>query len=68
MSLTWCDAEAVATALRAAHPAVDPITVRFIDLERWPRRIAAFAAVAPDPEPEQLEDIQAEWYKLSGRR
>ena len=67
MSLGWSDTEGVAQALQTAHPDVDPITVRFIDLDTWSRRLAGFASDAPPPEPRQLEAIQALWYESIGR-
>ena len=59
--LTWDDAEDVAEALLAAHPAVDPLGVRFTDLHRW---ICALPGFEDDPSASsegKLERIQMAW-------
>jgi len=59
--LGWDDAEDVAEALCAAHPDVDPLTVRFTDLHRW---VCALPGFADDPgvsSEGKLEAIQMAW-------
>ncbi len=61
MRLTWDDAELIAERLAAAHPDVDPLTVRFTDLHAW---ICALPEYADDPKRSSegmLERIQMAW-------
>ena len=61
MTLTWEDAEDIAERLAAAHPDVDPLTVRFTDLHRW---VCALPEFADDPQASsegKLERIQMAW-------
>lgn len=61
MRFGWDDAEDLADALLAAHPDVDPLTVRFTDLHRWVCALPGFAD-APDASSEgKLERIQMAW-------
>ena len=61
MALMWEDAEDIAEKLAAAHPGVDPLTVRFTDLHRW---VCALPDFADDPKTSsegKLERIQMAW-------
>jgi FeS assembly protein IscX len=61
MTLRWDDAEDIGEALAAAHPDVDPLTVRFTDLHRW---VCALPGFADDPKASSegaLERIQMAW-------
>jgi len=61
MALRWEDAEDIAEQLAAAHPDVDPLTVRFTDLHRW---VCALPDFADDPKTSsegKLERIQTAW-------
>ena len=61
MALNWEDAEDIAEKLAAAHPGVDPLTVRFTDLHRW---VCALPDFADDPKASsegKLERIQMAW-------
>ena len=61
MALNWEDAEDIAEKLAAAHPGVDPLTVRFTDLHRW---VCALPDFADDPKTSsegKLERIQMAW-------
>ena len=61
MALRWEDAEDIAERLAAAHPDVDPLTVRFTDLHRW---VCALPDFADDPQASsegKLERIQMAW-------
>ena len=61
MTLRWDDAEDIGEALAAAHPDVDPLTVRFTDLHRW---VCALPGFADDPKASTegtLERIQMAW-------
>ena len=63
-TLRWDDAEDIAEALLAAHPDVDPLSVRFTDLHRW---IAELPAFEDDPKAStegKLERIQMLWVEL----
>jgi FeS assembly protein IscX len=60
-TLTWNDAEEIAERLAAAHPDVDPLTVRFTDLHRW---VCALPDFGDDPRASTeaaLERIQMAW-------
>lgn len=41
--LGWSDADEIGFALSEAHPAVDPLTVRFTDLHRLVTQLPDFA-------------------------
>jgi FeS assembly protein IscX len=61
MKLTWHDAEDLGIALKAAHPGVNPLTVRFTDLHRF---VCALPGFADDPKKSNepiLERIQMAW-------
>ncbi len=66
MALTWHDAEEIVEQLRAAHPDVDPLGVRFTDLHRWVTQLEGFG---DDPKASNegiLEAIQMAWVELAG--
>ncbi|UFP96554.1 Fe-S cluster assembly protein IscX [Gloeobacter morelensis] len=63
MKLTWQDSEEIALALLAAHPKVDPLTVRFIDLHRWVTGLADFGDDPKQSNEGILEAIQMAWYE-----
>ncbi len=59
--MRWTDVREIAMALADAHPAVDPLTVRFTDLHRWVLELDGF-----DDDPQRsgekiLEAIQQAW-------
>lgn len=59
--MRWTDVREIAIALADAHPAVDPLTVRFTDLHRWVLELDGF-----DDDPQRsgekiLEAIQQAW-------
>jgi len=59
--MKWTDTREIALALVAAHPDVDPLTVRFMDLHAW---ICALPGFADDPQrsgEKILEAIQMAW-------
>jgi len=61
MALMWEDVEDIAEKLAAAHPNVDPLSVRFTDLHRW---VCALRDFADDPKASsegKLERIQMAW-------
>jgi len=61
MALMWEDAEDIAEKLAAAHPNVDPLSVRFTDLHGW---VCALPDFADDPKASsegKLERIQMAW-------
>lgn len=61
MRLTWDDPEDLAEALVAAHPDVDPLTVRFTDLHRWVCELPGFADDPKASSEGKLERIQMAW-------
>ena len=61
MGLKWDDAEDVAIELAYEHAGVDPLTVRFTDLQRF---VVALAEFDDDPKASnegKLEAIQMAW-------
>ena len=59
--LSWTDADEIGYRLAAAHPAVDPLTVRFADLRAM---VLALDGLAGDPAASSegaLEAIQMAW-------
>src|SRR5438067_928137 len=69
MALRWEDAEDIAERLAAAHPDVDPLTVRFTDLHRW---VCALPDFADDPRRPARESSSASrwrgWTSRNRRR
>jgi len=60
-ALHWEDVEDIADALIAAHPDVDPLTVRFTDLHRWVCELPGFADDPKASSEGKLERIQMAW-------
>jgi FeS assembly protein IscX len=59
--MKWTDTREIAIALAAAHPDVDPLTLRFTDLHAWVCALPGFAD-APERSGEKiLEAIQMAW-------
>ncbi len=61
MGLKWTDVSDIAIELAQAHPEVDPLTVRFVDLHKWVTELPQF-----DDDPSRggervLEAIQQAW-------
>jgi len=61
MALSWQDAEEIALELLAAHPGVDPLTVRFTDLRAWVIALPDFADRPEKSNEGILESIQMAW-------
>lgn len=59
--IVWTDVQEIAIRLNDAHPAVDPLTVRFTDLHRWVTELPGFAADPKKSNEQILEAIQAAW-------
>jgi FeS assembly protein IscX len=57
----WPSARAIAIALDAAHPDVDPLAVRFTDLHRWVTELAGFSDDPKRSNEQILEAIQMTW-------
>ena len=63
MDLKWSDTEELAIRLVEAHPATDPLTVRFTDMHAW---IVALPEFKDDPKisnEKTLESIQMAWHE-----
>ena len=60
-TLSWDDAEDIADGLAAAHPEVDPLSVRFTDLHRWVIELPGFADDPQASTEGKLERIQMAW-------
>jgi FeS assembly protein IscX len=61
MALTWDDHEDIAERLAATHPDVDPLSLRFTDLQRWVTELPEFADDAKASTEGKLERIQMAW-------
>ena len=63
MDLKWSDTEELAIRLVEAHPATDPLTIRFTDLHAW---IVALPDFKDDPKKSNektLESIKMAWHE-----
>ena len=63
MDLKWSDIEELAIRLVEAHPATDPLTVRFTHMHAW---IIALPDFKDDPKKSNektLESIQMAWHE-----
>jgi len=61
--MNWIDVEDIGIALSEKFPAVDPLTVRFVDLRE---RVLALDGFTGDPHASneaKLEAIQMAWYE-----
>ena len=61
MGLKWTDSLEIAIALTAAHPDIDPRTVRFTDLYQWVLELEGFADDPAHSGEKILEAIQMAW-------
>ena len=59
--MKWTDSRDIAIALCEAHPAVDPLTIRFTDLHQWVCALPGFADEPNRSGEKILEAIQAMW-------
>lgn len=62
MKLTWTDTDEIALLLMEAHPGVDPLTVRFVDLHRWVTELPGFGDDPKASNEAMLENIQMAWH------
>ena len=60
-AMGWRDAEDIGIALSAAHPGVDPLTVRFTDLHRYVTELPGFGDDPKASNEKLLEAIQMAW-------
>ena len=61
MSLKWTDVQEIAIELDEAHPAVDPMTLNFVDLMDWVMALPDFDDEKDHCGEKILEAIQAAW-------
>ena len=64
MKLRWEDTEDIAEQLLAAHPEIDPLSVRFTDLHHWVTALAGFEDDSQASSEGKLEAIQMAWLDL----
>lgn len=58
----WLDVQRIAEELAAAHPRIDPLTVRFVALRELVRVLPGFAEQPGHPVNERiLEEVQQHW-------
>jgi FeS assembly protein IscX len=61
-SFGWLEVDRIGEALHIAHPRVDPLGVRFVELRRMVEALTNFKEVAGHPVNEKiLEAIQMAW-------
>jgi FeS assembly protein IscX len=63
MPLFWDDADEIAQALQAAHPDVDPLSLKFTTLHQWITELPDFADDPVKATEGRLEAIQMAWYE-----
>jgi len=61
--MLWTDFENIGIALADAHPAVDPLTVRFTELREWVLQLPGFSDDPTASNEGRLEAIQMAWYE-----
>jgi FeS assembly protein IscX len=62
-TLSWLDVDRIGEALHAAHPKIDPLTVRFTELRRMVEALPNFKEEPGHPVNEKiLEAIQMAWH------
>ena len=62
--LHWLDVDEIGERLHAAHPTVDPLTLRFTKLREMVLALPGFAPQAEHPVNEKiLETIQQRWHE-----
>ena len=59
--ITWRDTEDIAIALSEGRPDLDPLSVRFTDLQRWVTELPGFTDDAKGSNEKILEAIQMAW-------
>ena len=59
--MKWTDVNDIAIELCEAHPEVDPLSVRFIDLREWVMALEGFDDEAERCGEKILEAIQMAW-------
>lgn len=61
-SLGWLEIDRIAEELADAHPGVDPLSIKFVELRRLVEQLPGFAPDAAHPVNERiLEAIQMSW-------
>jgi FeS assembly protein IscX len=61
MGLKWDDSEEVAAQLMEEHPGINPLEVRFTDLQRWVTELNGFDDDPKASTEGKLEAIQMAW-------
>jgi FeS assembly protein IscX len=59
--VTWRDTEDIGIALAERFPELDPLTVRFTDLQRWVTELPRFSDDLKGSNEKLLEAIQMAW-------
>ena len=61
MRLKWSDSDEIGYQLSEKFPQIDPLTVRFTDLQKWVTELEGFAGKADEANEGALEAIQMAW-------
>ncbi len=61
MGLRWTDAAAIAVLLAEMHPGIDPLKVRFTDLNKWVCDLDELKDYPGGSNEKVLEAIQMAW-------
>ncbi len=59
--MKWTDTQRIAEALYDKFPDIDPLTVRFTDLQKWIRELDGFDDLPNRSNEGLLESIQMAW-------
>jgi FeS assembly protein IscX len=59
--MKWTDVQTIAEALYDTHPDVDPLTIRFTDLQAWVMALDGFSDDPNKSNEKILEAIQQAW-------
>lgn len=64
MPLTWRDTDALARALVANHPDIDPLTLTLQDVRRFIVGLPGFNDDSDAASDQDIEEVQAAWYDV----
>jgi FeS assembly protein IscX len=62
--MTWHDIDEIAEALYEAKKDLDPLTIRFVDLQKWISELPEWEDDIHLSNESKLEAVQMEWYEL----
>jgi FeS assembly protein IscX len=63
MGLNWNDFREIGELLFERYDTLDPLKVRFVDMQKWILDLEGFEGNPKDSNEKQLEAIQMAWYE-----